>query len=523
MSRYIKFVIETMEPVRIADDESSQHGQTDTLHYIPGSTIRGMVVNALAAEKELFQEYKKMIFSDHVHFLNAYLTADGRELVPSLKGFYEDKREQEGKKRLNNVLVSDVEPGFKRASLGRYCCIEDDCICYTDVAVREDMNIDTGRENKRNVFRSQYIQKNQCFAGYVTFDGQVDDQLVGRIRETFRRRLYIGNKRSAGYGKCRCTELAFLEGMPYEAWRRSKETDSFYLVLLSNTVMTDEYGEMRGLYLPELAERLGCSSLEIQRCATSAVEVHGYNRVWNGPVPTAVMYEAGSVFCIKASEKIKPESFRKLEAGGIGIRKNEGYGQIAVMEDYGRIQYKKKLEAAPAKAYAANVPKLQQGLFEALQKKGKSAEVQEDLKIAARGLLLHRMERKLEQYVTENPLKLPGISKSKLGTLESICLELRYEPAEAKRQILLFLEHDRKKSEGQKKHTGLQRQDALYDYVTDAFEKDFYERIGICLKDGKILGLSAASLITEEELLGYQLKLIISQIRYYNREVKNHA
>ena len=37
MSRYIRFVIENVAPVRIANDETSQHGQTDTLKYIPGS------------------------------------------------------------------------------------------------------------------------------------------------------------------------------------------------------------------------------------------------------------------------------------------------------------------------------------------------------------------------------------------------------------------------------------------------------------------------------------------------------
>ena len=54
--RYIRFVVENREPLRIGDDETSQHGQTDTLHYIPGSAVRGMVVQALVQNPAAFEE-----------------------------------------------------------------------------------------------------------------------------------------------------------------------------------------------------------------------------------------------------------------------------------------------------------------------------------------------------------------------------------------------------------------------------------------------------------------------------------
>ena len=43
MGKYIKYTIKTLEPVRIADDSLSHNGQAETLRYIPGSTIRGVV------------------------------------------------------------------------------------------------------------------------------------------------------------------------------------------------------------------------------------------------------------------------------------------------------------------------------------------------------------------------------------------------------------------------------------------------------------------------------------------------
>ena len=40
MAKYLRYVIKTVEPIRISDDSMSQSGQTDTLRYIPGTTIR---------------------------------------------------------------------------------------------------------------------------------------------------------------------------------------------------------------------------------------------------------------------------------------------------------------------------------------------------------------------------------------------------------------------------------------------------------------------------------------------------
>ena len=52
MSRFLKYTIKNLAPVRIADDETSQHGQTDTLKYFPGSTVRGYVVTKLSGEEK---------------------------------------------------------------------------------------------------------------------------------------------------------------------------------------------------------------------------------------------------------------------------------------------------------------------------------------------------------------------------------------------------------------------------------------------------------------------------------------
>ena len=130
MTGYIKYRILLQEPVRIADDSSAKQGQAVTRRYIPGSTIRGHVINALV-EKPYFNRIKKELFSDRVRFHNAYLTVgfgkdeEPRVLIPSPKGFYEDKSNTEGEKALQNVVIKgEFNEAYKRARLGTNVLIE---------------------------------------------------------------------------------------------------------------------------------------------------------------------------------------------------------------------------------------------------------------------------------------------------------------------------------------------------------------------------------------------------------------
>ena len=112
MSRYLRYVIKNIEPFRIADESTSQRGEMSTLTYIPGSTVRGIIINNVVKTGG-FEEIKVELFSEECKFLNAYMTVrknGGRKaLIPSPKGFYEDKRTVDGPKEVHNILMEDVE------------------------------------------------------------------------------------------------------------------------------------------------------------------------------------------------------------------------------------------------------------------------------------------------------------------------------------------------------------------------------------------------------------------------------
>lgn len=512
--RYLELEFYNMAPLKIGNDDTSQPGQTDTVLYIPGSTIRGLVIHALTEDKQNFEGMKKLLFSDKIHFMNAYVKKNGKALIPSFKGFYEDKKVHKEKKEIENVVVNrTVSPGTKRAALGHYCYPEGDCIVYADVAVETNLNINRGREGAKTVFRSQYICQGQYFSGYITFDDSVTEDMIQKIQGVFSDVVYVGNSRCSGYGACRCVKAEIQDGIPYAGLREKADRNRFYLVLLSNMTMRNHCGQMTGIDLNTLAGELGCDSLKLVRCATSVAEVQGYNRSWRGPVPSMVMYEAGSVFCLETEggETISAERFTALEEKGIGIRKNEGFGQILFFDGYEKLRYKQFLEETDCKTEEhSSVPvncKAEQG----------------DIRIAARGLLNKRLDKAMEHYIVENPLKLEGISNSKRGIVLSLCLELRYVPSEAKRCLTEYINHSEEKDSRRKGYGQKERQDVLHEYVRVMLEKGLPDILKIPEKKRQALGYDMSNVFSEEELLRRKLQLMIRQIRYANREAREYG
>ena len=265
-------------------------------NIIPGTSIRGVVINSIVKNHPSeFEKMKKILFSDKVKFLNAYLFENNKELIPSPKGFYEDKKTAKEYKEVENVVVKgDLTPGNKRAGLGRYCYFEGENIFCYDVETGSDMKIKI--KDDSNIFRSEYIAVGHKFVGYISID---DESVKDTIEEVFKNDITIGNAKSQAMGRCIVEENNFVDdsNIPYSNYAVDKSVEKeCYMMILSNTAMRNDLGEYVGIDLEKLKNLMNVSNLKIERCSTSVVNVKGYNRVWGTKIPSVNMYEIGSVF-----------------------------------------------------------------------------------------------------------------------------------------------------------------------------------------------------------------------------------
>ncbi len=504
MAGYLKVVLKNIEPLRIADDSSSQSGQTATLKYIPGTTIRGYVISRLAGEKD-FESYKRNLFMEEVKFLNAYPVKNGKELIPTPKGFYEDKRVVEGKKDIQNVVINgQFSGGYKRASMGRFCHFQDDCIVHYGMETGSDMKIKMKVDSKKeqSVFRCEYMKPGNTFVSYIYVENEA---LKEKIRSTFQDVIILGNARTAGLGKCEIISCEDVENTSYVEYSpKEEQRNSCYMMLLSNTAMRNKYGEICGIDEAALGERLGVENLKIAFCSTSTVDVKGFNRVWGSKIPSVVMFEQGSVFKLTFDGTLTSERIVDISQKGIGIRKNEGFGQVLILEDYEKINYKMSGEKESHTIDGLEAPK------------------QEDEKVLrniARTYYHNQIENQMIKYVVEHPLKKQKISNSQLGTIQAFAVSGRYQPEKAKKDLMAYLQHERKKAEKNNSHKDRNSASYMESYINTIFSTELDELLNLP-KGDKIMGISKADILGESEVDLYKLKLLIDIIRYDNKEGK---
>ncbi len=537
---YLKYTLQNIEPVRIADDSTSQSGQTVSLKYIPGTTIRGLVINKISftCEEADFQEKKRILLSERVKFLNAYLTVveDGekKELMPSLKGFYEKKAPEESEfgSKLENVVVNDkFSEGSKRAALGRFCYLagknaqdkERSIIKYYNVETGSDMKIKIvldeaakRKGEKQNVFRNEYIAENHLFTGYIAIDTSDLEQTVANgLLDDIKKAtgggtdnsIIIGNARTGGLGKCKilsCDYMSEGDYIPYEEYLPKEDAiEGCYMMLLSNTTMRDAKGELCGLDCKQLESIMGVSDLVIERCAASTLEVKGYNSTWGTKIPSAVMYEQGSVFYLTFKGVFAKENMLALCHNGIGIRKNEGFGRVLFLKDYAQIAYKK------AGTYVRCTNQVNNDMH---------AEDEQVVRLIAKNYYRNIAQDAIKVYVVNNALKKGSVSTSQLGVVLSMANAYKYDAQTGVEEIKKYFEHAKEKED----KTNVQKDKATVTILQKTTEKILNDNINEILEltVDTILGIPVAELCDKETSDKLKLELICELIKYDFKEDK---
>lgn len=521
MTKYLRYVIRNLEPLRIADDSSSQRGQTATIRYIPGSTIRGLVVNALSSD-EKFESIKKSLFSSDIRFLNAYPAVTKKEnggckvendkkiieLIPSPKGFDEDKTEYSRKVITNSLVNRNMEKdGLKRASIGRYCYLEGDCIYYYDIETGSDMKIKINLEEdeKRNVFRNEYIKPGHLFVGYIAMETEEFGKYISKV---FEHQVILGNGRSAGMGKCQIESCNYYKKIPYEQYQAQHSLFcECYMMLLSNTAMRNKNGEYCGLDTESLEKQMGIDDLEIELCSTATVEVKGFNRNWRGKIPSVVMYEQGSVFHLSYKGEFTAESARRLLDRGIGVRRNEGFGRVVFLEDFDQIQYKQEGSF------------IEEGLSEG--ERACPEDDEEVLKAVARCYYRNQIITAIDRYVVDHPLIKGDIADSQLGQIEAFSTSYRYEPQKGIEAIRRFFAHAKEKEE---KNNIQKERNSIYS-ISETIGKILDENLENTLeittkKQDTVMGVAKQEILNKEEANMLKLQFLTTWLRYYNKQEK---
>jgi CRISPR-associated protein Csx10 len=376
--KVITFLLHTQQPILVTSLQGDPNSDV-SFPYIPGSMIRGLLISRYLHNHGLrstdnilddsqFPDVKRLFFDGSNRYLNAYLYSNDKNkrtlLVP--RSWLKKKGDEAtDSKELNIYDFSCEQPSqdISYKSLNEsFCTVDDDnVVLYKE---KRRINIHNKRDRKRGrgiegsgaVFRYETLDAGQTFQAVILFDEADDVEKIKSLLEP--KELWLGGSQSAGYGHIKLDRVEEPEvwhelGTELADPEERCDREILRITLLSDLILQDEWGQYVAIPptdsgsneisqainpLTELLEKLLEVKLEPQSSYTTSLIVGGFNRKWGLPLPQVPALAAGSVFVFNYNGQLNPDRILHLENQGIGERRVDGFGRVAVnwLEDYSR-------------------------------------------------------------------------------------------------------------------------------------------------------------------------------------------
>jgi CRISPR-associated protein Csx10 len=326
--------------------------------YLPGSVLRGAVISKymrhhnLTALDAADANVRRLFFDGTTRYLNGYpLDHLDKRTLPTPHSWQcekgnetdiydfavevpdDDKKQWQGVGKPFCSLGEQENGGKQKVRL-----IQPD----RHIAVHTARTRRFGRAMPANVIDPSKgdvqgaVYRYDALAAGQTFEAAIlcDDGDAAQIKFWLTGEATLGGSRSGGYGRAK---LEFGREVDAENWRETGSAMTFHVngklivTLLSNALLRDGNGQFvvdPSVVTKTLSDRLGVR-LRLQRVFLRGEVIGGFNRKWGLPLPQALAVRMGSVFVFD-KPNCNESKLRELEMQGIGERRAEGFGRVAV-------------------------------------------------------------------------------------------------------------------------------------------------------------------------------------------------
>ncbi|MBI3950569.1 MAG: CRISPR-associated RAMP protein Csx10 [Acidobacteria bacterium] len=371
--RIINYRITLLEPTLVTALEGDPN-EGVSFNYLPGSVLRGAVIKRYLRVKDLTAldaadaNARRLFFDGTTRYLNGYpLDRLGRRSLPTPQSWQREKGNETdifdfaveipdgdekqwqgvGKPFYSLGEQEDENGGKHKVRLvqpDRHITVHTARTRRFGRAMPAD-KIDLSKGDIQGaVYRYEALAPGQTFQAIVLCDdGDVNDLKAWLTGEAT-----LGGSRSGGYGRA---SFEIVKEESAQNWRETGGTlapdvnGKLIIALLSDAVLRDKYGQFvvnADVVTKALSEHLGITLSPYKypdeitpgrRAFLGGEVIGGFNRKWGVPLPQALAVRMGSVFVYEKPEMDEQQlkaKLEKLEAEGIGERRTEGFGRIAV-------------------------------------------------------------------------------------------------------------------------------------------------------------------------------------------------
>lgn len=360
----IIFSLHTQQPLLATSFQGDPNSDV-SYSFIPGSMIRGAIIGCYMKQRQISDfdlsndEVKRLFFdSSKTQYLNTYLLShEGKRTLPVPRCLFKDK-DLELNRVYNWSAEQDQDELKTPKFIGEQYFIKkgDSIILYEE---KRRINIHNQRDRQKGrstqikineitkktksegkIFRYEAIDAGQKFQAVILCSNDSDTQIINNLLN-LSLNIWLGGSQSASYGHTKIEDLKLVNN-----WNEIEipasdriESDNLTVTLLSDLILRDEWGQYSVIPpshtnkipvpLTQELEKALNTKLKPKCSYASSNIVGGFNKKWGLPLPQVPVLSAGSVFVFETVD-ITPEQIQQLENQGIGERRNEGFGRIAI-------------------------------------------------------------------------------------------------------------------------------------------------------------------------------------------------
>lgn len=346
--KYITYYIENIEPLKQANT-LMQSDNEYTKSYISGSNIRGAFIANYISQKKVKNinegEHRKKLLQGGIKFLNAYpVNSNKNRSLPFPKCYYAEKDEIKKFSISGNLKL--VEFGDKFEEDKDYDKIkifdfvnwnlEEENFNPIQVEKISNLHISKSQGEDNKIFRYEAINSGQTFKGIIICE---DDNYIEECEDILKNGIfYLGGSKGSGYGLCKVSKVQIKDENPeieeLEDILAEDETDELIVVATSDIIYRDEFGVYKAFVDEEyLKNELGVENVVLKESFVETEYFTGFNNKWGYKLPNVLGIKAGSVFVYKIEGNLDEDKIESFINKGVGERKAEGFGRVALLSD----------------------------------------------------------------------------------------------------------------------------------------------------------------------------------------------
>jgi CRISPR/Cas system CSM-associated protein Csm3 (group 7 of RAMP superfamily) len=345
----LRYSIYLEEPVIC---KSADGGEAQSLDYIPGNRICGIVLQEMKKRREPVDEF--LAESSELFFSNAYLENDGMRLCEVPATFYSVKNVDD--KYVNKAYENDEnkkQTESLQLNAMKHCYVGENAVgelVKKSVMMEaryhhrrpDDKSIGRAGEDENGAelgvfYQMESIAAGQSFQGYVC--GTVEQLMKVAYYLSGQSYYSIGTSRSSEYGKVKITLLLDKEKKKKPETQVHSGMD-LMIKLESPVIVYNRENVVYSTNAGDLIEEVN-AVLGLQENTDFSIDkflnytsTGGFNVTWNMRKPTLDAFDKGTVLIYHFDKR--PELALSLNNGTartvIGERTLEGYGEISVCE-----------------------------------------------------------------------------------------------------------------------------------------------------------------------------------------------